>query len=108
MYTEETVQSLFVVCGNADTYGSPMTKESPVLIEGIKPKEPTRAAAASLMQNNSSIVYSMIIDYTATHEIMSPYRFGATMTSKILRNSIKCLPKLGYTQTYCGSRKSLK
>ena len=31
------------------TYGSPITKLSPVLIEGIKPREPTRAAAASLL-----------------------------------------------------------
>jgi len=30
------------------TYGSPMTKLSPALIEGTRPKEPTRAAAASL------------------------------------------------------------
>jgi len=30
------------------TYGSPITKLSPALIEGTKPKEPTKAAAASL------------------------------------------------------------
>jgi hypothetical protein len=30
------------------TYGSPMTKLSPALIDGTRPKEPTRAAAPSL------------------------------------------------------------
>ena len=30
------------------TYGSPITKLSPALIEGTRPSEPTRAAAASL------------------------------------------------------------
>jgi hypothetical protein len=35
----------------AITYGSPMTKLSPALMEGTRPKEPTRAAAASLNIN---------------------------------------------------------
>jgi len=30
------------------TYGSPMTKLSPALIDGTRPREPTRAAAPSL------------------------------------------------------------
>lgn len=33
------------------TYGSPITKESPALIEGTSPSEPTKAAAASLWTN---------------------------------------------------------
>jgi hypothetical protein len=31
-----------------ETYGSPMTKLSPALIDGTSPREPTRAAAPSL------------------------------------------------------------
>ncbi len=34
--------------GKYVTHGSPITNESPVLIEGISPRDPTRAAAASL------------------------------------------------------------
>ena len=31
------------------TYGSPIMKESPALTDGISPREPTRAAAPSLV-----------------------------------------------------------
>lgn len=66
------------------TYGSPITKLSPALMEGINPNEPTRAAAASLSNSTSGFVLHYLQD--ETHEIMSPYRLGATITSKILRS----------------------
>ena len=38
---------------NLGTYGSPITKLSPALMDGIKPKDPTSAAAASLLFEKS-------------------------------------------------------
>jgi hypothetical protein len=35
-------------------HGSPITKSSPALIDGINPSEPTSAAAASLTKNQIS------------------------------------------------------
>jgi hypothetical protein len=40
-----------------ETYGSPMTKLSPALMDGTRPKEPTRAAAPSL--SDVSTVYTL-------------------------------------------------
>lgn len=60
-------------------YGSPITKSSPAFTEGTKPSEPTRAAAPSL-------VISMFLwqQPKGTYEMISPYKLGATATSKIL------------------------
>lgn len=68
------------------TYGSPMTKESPALMDGTRPREPTSAAAASLEQYNPRSFFNMIqqIFMAGSYDRMSPYKFGATITSNIL------------------------
>lgn len=35
---------------NLETYGSPMTNVSPAFTEGTRPSDPTKAAAASLIE----------------------------------------------------------
>ena len=74
-----------IKCKNWPTHGSPITKLSPALTEGMRPREPTRAAAASLWY------YQYVSQkYFFTHEMMSPYKFGATMTSKTLLFKGEC------------------
>ena len=90
-----------------------MIKSSPALTDGTSPSEPTRAAAPSLpVSYRSTASYpslSLSLRWTyetvtgrsllhwtpskrmgrqgASHEMMSPYRLGATATSKILQLS---------------------
>lgn len=49
-WTLQMVCSMPKNTGADQTYGSPMTKLSPAFTEGTRPKEPTSAAAASLLQ----------------------------------------------------------
>lgn len=48
MTSEEETGGKVSEGGRGKTYGSPMTKLSPALIDGTRPSEPTSAAAASL------------------------------------------------------------
>ena len=64
------------------TNGSPMTKVSPALIEGTRPNEPTSAAAPSLYTPRQRCDV-----LSETYEMISPYKFGATTTSKILQKN---------------------
>lgn len=63
------------------TYGSPITNESPALIEGMRPKDPTRAAAASLenkcqdnilFESTSNIRDDVTIEVWSYHDIENP------------------------------------
>ena len=55
--------------GKEGTYGSPMTKLSPALTEGTTPREPTRAAAASLWK---TLGWRFGQPDHATHDRISP------------------------------------
>lgn len=43
------------VWDHEETYGSPITKESPAFTDGTRPNEPTSAAAASLESTNETL-----------------------------------------------------
>lgn len=88
-----------------ETHGSPMTKLSPALIEGTRPNEPTSAAAASL-EHNLNWWHSETGNVGA-YDMMSPYKLGATMTSKILGNIVESY-RSNHDKTHCGSRNNLK
>jgi hypothetical protein len=85
-------------------YGSPITKVSPALMEGTIPSDPTSAAAASLYAICQ--VISRIGLNDTTHDRMSPYKLGATITSKILPKVVT--HELEFQAvTYSGSRNNL-
>ena len=48
MHPANPMSTSNAAANSMSTYGSPITKLSPALMEGTKPKEPTKAAAASL------------------------------------------------------------
>lgn len=87
-----------------------MAKLSPAFNDGTKPREPTSAAAPSLEKRMSRL--DSFGDVAATHEIMSPYRLGATVTSKILSTTCQLPGDISddhqSESTHSGSRKSLQ
>jgi hypothetical protein len=67
-----------------------MMNESPALTEGIKPRDPTKAAAPSL----DPVREVSQLDKRNSHDKMSPYKLGATITSKTLQGVKLCHPQM--------------